>query len=431
MDLSYTILHEEIRLKYYRKELKKEDSKPGPAQIILSRTFSSAIHILAVLRDVPFRDLTMGAYLLYKDEPFEELSRMYSSQLELAAVDEENFVFSLHSFYNNVVNMIRKERRFKELFSFMGRIEGVSRGKIGEIRGEVLDAYNSIVLQTLEYIRPNKFDLDICTYGISTEGELLAGPYPYAYSDIPPSKIQRMQFMGEPIPSRAEMLRMYKDVGIEVSSEQDLSVLEQAQRIHCATANALLPYINEYTFDIAPTTPFNCRHIPFDGLFYPTIDTYLLSQQLKASTVHLPANGVMFVPEDPREYLKSIFLKETNSDDETVLLYRIDTTDGPMSGFYNVTTGVYFSMLDNTIVPEAYDNLFILLNVLYASQILSVDNSPDINNIFKIDEIPLKFQVYPQYGKRKITYNTTVQYNLTPEKEKDFLICINSLSKFF
>lgn len=389
--------------------LKKELGKPLPIQILMDRTYSTASVVLSHIESVSFTELTMSTYLLCKDEPFREIVRLYDAQIELAGVDEEKFIFGLHSFYNAVTAKIRKNNQYYEFAQFIGAVTRLSDEKSTEINKSVINAYMSLIVQTFEYLRPEKFKLETCAYGIHSDGSLLIGPYPYAYSDVPAMKIQRKMAEGKPIRGRTEIISLYKEVGLDIHSIDDLNALTQAQRTHIMATSAMFPFINEFTFDMAQTEPYYSHSAPFEHFSYKEFDEDELGKRLKNRRYTLPGNGVLFQLNDPAEEFLSISMKEIFSQDSVYVLYKLRAKKGLLCGYFEPCSSYLFSVLKYATAPHPFNSLKALVMNLYASQVLSPEDTPDINSLFTQKRIPVEIEVYCSGGRLKNTYNSVAE----------------------
>ena len=104
---------EELRVKYRKRIDKKKASKPLPVQILMERTFGSAVAVLAMIDNITWEKLTFELYYICNDLEFKQYIRLYDSQLELAALDQEKFIFGLHKFYNNISRELKEENKCK------------------------------------------------------------------------------------------------------------------------------------------------------------------------------------------------------------------------------------------------------------------------------------------------------------------------------
>lgn len=393
--------------KYRKRMNKKMQGKPQAVKIIMSRTFNSAIMILQHIADVPFEELIFDIFDFCIDLQFKEIVRLFDAELELAGADQEKFVFDLHPFYNNISNKIRKENKYRELAEYIGTIVRLHREKKDKLNEKVIDAYLCMVLQTLEYLRKNKFDLNSCAYGVSTDGELLMGPYPLAYSDLPAIEYQEAIQSGKKFKSDIEAKRflceLYAKQGLTVRNTYDLDVLAQTQRIHAMTTTALFPFINEFTFDIVPANFYNSNKPPLMNLIFDECDVELLKTRLQRRNRTLPTNGVMYEIDDASGELSGAMLKEIVYHDCIYMLYRLDTNVGSLAGYYDTKDGFLFSITQDATSDVPYNNLCALILSMYAAQVLvGADN--DVGTKFTQKGQPLIVKAYSKGGRLQNQY---------------------------
>lgn len=356
-----------LRTKYRKRIDKKKANKPLPVQILMERTFGSAVAVIALIDGIAWEKLTFEMYYICNDIGFKRYIRLYDSQLELAALDQEKFIFGLHKFYNDISRELKTENKYYEFAQFIGAVMQLQFEKKEKLNENIVDAYLSLILQTLEYIRPDKFDLDVYPYGVSTAGEILVGPYPLAYSDMPVNEYEKILASGKKIGGPREhfdlMKSLYSKYGIEISSPNDLAIIQQTQMIHCNTTTAMFPFINEYTFDIASTTAFNSNLVPFRNMICTTTDIEPLKEKLRRRSRTLPSNGVRFEIADPTGEIQGLLLKEMVYNGIVHMLYKLDILGSSLSGYYNTSTGFLYSITRGASIPEPYKNLsnFVLI----------------------------------------------------------------------
>lgn len=398
----------DLHYKCYKRAAKRKAGKPTDVQIVMERTFNTAYWILDTIKDIEFTKFIFNVYYICKDISFREIVKLYDAQLELAGIDQDNFVFSLHSFYNRVSTKIRKEGKFREFAEFVGTVMRLKDEKRGEIDERVIDSYLSLVLQTLEYIRKDKFDLTQCTYGISTDGELLVGKYPYPYSDLPATEYQELVYSGKAPKSKVEnlllMRSLYKKHGYEINSLDDLEALETTQRTHVNTTMALFPFINEYTFDIVPQSCYNAYFAPLVDMRCLLSNLDNLKDKLQHRHRTLPTNGVLFEIEDAANELKRVLLKEVLHDDSVYLLYRIDTSNGDLAGYYDTSSRYIYSIAREVKIPAPLHNISALVLTLYATQVLNNISVEKVSNLFIHGGQSLRIKAYGSGGKLRDVY---------------------------
>lgn len=365
----------DLERKYERRMEKKMQGKPLAIRIIMSRTFSSAFMILSNIIDIPFENLIFDIYGFCKDPQFVEIIKMFDAELELAGVDPEKFIFHLHSFYNDVSNKIKKENKYHEFAEFIGMVVRLQRENKKGLNGEVADAYLSMVLQTLEYLREDKFNLNTCAYGVSMDGNLLMGPYPLAFSDLPTLEYKQAIRNGKKFKSPNEernfLINLYQKRGIYINDFDDLTRFTQAQKIHSVTTIALFPFINEFTFDIVPLQFYNSHEVPLINLLCPDFDTESMKARLCHRNRTLPSNGTVFEIIDLSGEISGALLKEIVYHDTVYMLYRLDTDKGSLSGYYDTKDMYLFSVTEDARPLTSFNNLSALILAMYATQVLN------------------------------------------------------------
>ena len=332
----------------------------------MERSFSSAIHIHASLSDISFETLTREIYFFSKDIPYKTFTRLYDAQLEFAGIAEEKFIFGLHGFYNSLIDKVKKENNYDELFAFIGAVMRVRDEKRGTVSEVIICSYLDLTMQTMEYLRPNKFALDTCVYGLRLDGSIITDTYPYAYSDAPSTQIQRMLHEGKPAPTADEIFALYRKVGIHLKSASDLALFEQIQRIHINSVCTLLPYINENTLDMAPVKPYESMEIPLQDF---TCENHTLSDlqaKMKDNPPQIPAFGLQFLFQDWTGELKAMKLREVK--EKGVILYRLETAYGNLFGYLEPKSGYISSVLNETTIPGIFDRFALLLMALCLTQ---------------------------------------------------------------
>lgn len=365
---------EALRNKYYRKNIKKQEGKPSPLQTIMERSFSSGIHIRTSLADIPFEKLTREIYFFSRDIQQKEFSRLYDAQLEFAGIEEEKFIFGLHGFYNSLTTMVKKENKYAELFAFIGAVMRMRDEKQGIVSTIIINSYLDLTLQTMEYLRSNKFALDTCVYGLKSDGTIITDAYPYAYSDYPSIEIQKRLYEGKPYPTREEIFALYRKAGINLTSASDLSIFEQIQRIHINSVCTLLPYINEETLDMAPVKPYESMNVPLRDF---TCENYTLSELqslLSNNPPQIPASGLRFLFQDRTGELKAMKLRGVEG--KGVILYKLETSYGNLYGYLEPQSGYISSALKETTIPGCFERFALLLLALCLTQSLAPTHPP-------------------------------------------------------
>lgn len=436
--MEYDKISFDYERKYSKRMDKKMKGKPEVVKIIMSRTFSSAIMILQNLENIPFGELTFAIYDFCVDVEFKEVVRLFDAELELAGIDPEKFIFDLHPFYNGVSNRIKKENKYREFAEFIGMVIRLRNERKGTYNEKVVDAYLSLVFQMLEYLRKDKFDLTSCAYGVSTDGDLLMGPYPLPYSDLPALEYKEAIQSGRKFASIAEHRRflfsLYQKRGIPIRENDDLEALAQVQKIHISSTTALFPFINEFTFDIVALNYYHSDIPPFRKMRLVHCDIESLKSKLQHRNYTLPTNGTVFEVSDRTGEIVSVLLREVVYHDCVYMLYRIDTDKGSLSGYYDTKGKFLFAVIQDATSVTPYSNLCGFVLSMYATQVLADMPVEALNDKFIQNGHPLTIKPYRKGGKLRNQYlkdQTTAASFRNPEdynkEERNINVIIRKL----
>lgn len=332
---------------WWKKLNKKIEGKPQPVQVLQKRTMNTAIATLEDLINVPFSELSMSLYFYCQDLQMTQFTKLYESQVELAGANPEKFVFQLHSFFNEISTKIKKENLYQDFFEFSYLCSRVrlSPNLYRSINSKVIMAYLNLLLQTTEYLRPSKFDFSKNIVGISTVGEVLTINDPFPLLDMGGYDLQltteKIFKTKAAVPNLPQLIHQsYSKYGYPLKSLEDIEMLSNVDRIFTAMTSTLYPFINEFTFDILPQKPYNTVATPLFDLTSGI--TFSLPTKLKKRKKTLPTNGVTIQFENL--FFKTLLLKETYYHDRIFCLYKMQTTGGDISGFFDTKDAFFYSV---------------------------------------------------------------------------------------
>ena len=344
---------------YLRWLMKKAKNCSGPQIILQKRTLNTAAVIRIAVRNIPFNKLSATLYFFCRDMEYTQLARRFESQIELASIDPEKFTKGLHKFYNETAKMLEREGMFHIFAEFLSNgilhYDGMKRLEMDEESIAVQDSYMSLLMQQADYLRPNKFDLDVRVCGQTTTGEIMTAPDFLPYADVAADEaLDKLNEVGES--ANAQLLDRYlceafKKRGMNVSGLKEYEYLNERDRSFATQMYALMPYINEYSYDLVPGTKDTFL------LLVPTFLTIAFGERyqmdeleamLKKRVRTLPANGQTFefkyLNGTRGAFYEGLF-KEIYYNDSIVLLYKVLTAAGEITGLYNTKTGLFFSPL--------------------------------------------------------------------------------------
>ena len=404
---------------WWRRVTKKANGKPLPLIILQTRTLSTAVEILEWIQDMPFNKLSMSLYFYCQDVGMKEFTRAYEAQLELAGANPEKFAMGLHRFYNEMAHKIQKENQYDLFFEFYYRCVRLRiRNEDEKIDATVSTAYQNLLIQQLEYLRPNKFDFRTFVAGRKTTGEILVREDPFPTFDLPIYELRSAFEQGKKFENAEEHLyEMYRKAGYEIYNADDQMRIVAQDKIHTTTCCTLLPFINEYTFDILPKTIYNANSdIIHKILTWVDLDT--IKADLKHRKRTLPTNGVR-ITFSGTEIISEILFKEILWDNSFYMLYRISTSNGDLSGVFETRDSFFYSIFQTSVGHEYLTaGVESLVLFCYATQVLGGEyNLEKINRFISVQGCDrLTATGYGQGGRLRNVYD-----GVQPKREGDYV----------
>jgi len=412
MSLSFE-QEQELTTKYWRKLTKKLKDTPKPMQILQRRTMNTAFSVFGYITGIAFEKLSMSLYFYTKDVQMAEFTRLYESQLELAAIDQDKFAMGLHKFFNNVSIRIKKEDLYQQFFELYYRCIRASLDRSNpNIEQNVIQAYLSLLYQQAEYIKPDKFDYSVTLAGMATDGQLLVMKDFFSNFDLPGYELQ--QTLSEKGPAYITfpiMQNIYAKYGYKFNSFHDYDVLGERVKFHSSACYAILPFINEYTYDIIPSMPFSIIGDFLLDINVPESHLAELYTALKKRKHTLPTNGVLIKFAD-NPVIDSLLLKEILYDNTIILLYKYSCVEGDLAGFYDTKNPFFF-----TKMAEHDEYIYLAVKIIelvlfcYACYTLN-DSMFQLNKIDSYFTLERGYKLNPtgylQGGKLKNTYQANV-----------------------
>lgn len=380
---------------HYEKVLAKIDAAPQNTQLYMERTFSTACMVLEELDNISVSEVAISVSQLCHEMLSNEFTEKYILQLSLALTNPDAFVPGLHDFYVALSREIRKKKMFHQISDFLGTIMRLQLEKKGTFISEnVINAYIDLSMQTLEYLRPNQYAMDTYIMGVNTNGEPLGGPCPYSFSDVPTIQLRRKLAidgnhtdLGD---SWENIQRLYAKCGITVNSPNDFARLEQVQRGFCNEVTALLPFVNEHTFQFAPSRMYDSLYTPLTKITHIPFDLECLQKALAVGWQPLPKKGVCIKFIDPIKELLGLSLMETSYKGKPFVLYKFNFSSGDLSGYYDILDGFLYSVLLEGTSLLPFQNLKALLIAICSSLVLPEGAVQPLNTLFMQNGHPLQ-----------------------------------------
>ncbi len=409
----------ELVNRYLVRYLKKMRGKDKATRCIMSNTFSCAIKVLDQLRDVELHDVVMSVFVYCRDENYQFISREFVKCIETAVLDPDRFVMGLHPFYNNLAAMLKTPEAMIRYSEFLGLFMKLyhTKSQTGIMNPNVATAYCDLIMQSLDYLRPKKLDVQNTVVGISTQGEALIRPDYYAYQDL-----ASLEWLEEVLVNKnpaADHKAFSLKYGYTESVYENSDIHRRIRNGFVNVKTALMPFINEYTYDILPTKYPNGELKEWLLLLH-NVSLNSLKEKLKLRRRTLPANGVKVVFSDPTEEFSELLLKEIVKNDTVYLLYKVSSHNGDFSGYYDTQEQYFWSALWEMQNHEPYDYLQSMVLFCYAAIVLDDPDYSDekFHENFKNFIFPIKAKTYQYGGKLKQTYNQTLSNRVLEDPER-------------
>lgn len=398
-------------LKYRKSFEKKISSKPFNQQVLMRRTLGSGLTIVQRLSRVDFSDLALSLYVYCKDMEMFEFTHEYEKQIELAKANPERFLSQLYKFYTQISVRIKKENLYRDYFELLAFcVEYNERLNVQDVSREasylVMDAYIDLLMENLEHIRPDKFNPNQVIAGLKTDGSMITITDPFPLTDVIATEIEKAfvwdRKKGTDLP--ATVSRIIRENNYDIKALSDIFLLQERSRMYSNNIYFMIPYINEYTFDIVPKRP-----VRVDVSYsFPvsSISNDDLVDRLMRRRRTLPVNGAM-VKISGVECIQGILFKEIIYKDSICLLYKVSNLYGDFSGYYNTRTGFLYSIFVDTNHSEVGTQLKNFVLWVYCS-IVRDDEDTSLNNfaaMFKGIGESAKMEMFSIGGKLRNTYD--------------------------
>lgn len=392
----------------WRRTMKKAKDQLKPVVILQLRTLSTAIEILDWISDIPFEELAVSLYFYCQDVNMAQFTRWYEAQMELAGANQEKFAVGFHRFFTETAKKIQKNNLYDEFFEFYYRCVKLRLQNDNErVNQTVITAYQNLLIQQLEYMRPAKFDFNTFVAGRKTTREIITRKDIFPTFDYPIYQVRWEMEMGRNLDNAEEHLyELYRKAGYDIHNADDQSLIIAQDKIHTTTCSILLPFINEYTFDIIPQEIYNGNSNILHFMLNK-VDLPALKEDLKHRKRTLPTNGVRIVFE-PKGEISELLIKEILYDNSIYMLYRLSTENGDLSGVYETKDG-FFSSICQSSEGHKYlaDQIEAFILYCYASQVLggkySLQYANDYIGILGCRELTLT--AYGMGGQLRNTYD--------------------------
>lgn len=314
--------HKHIDKKYYG----------TPSYLLRKHVVNTIASVLDKIENISFENLTSDNFYICHEVGFKYFSDKYRSALEFAKLQPERLEDQLYKMLRDLGRNIKKNNQLEEFFLFLSLFE--ENEKISETYRSLYSAYMDLLMEQTEFLKPDPFDKYHIVAGVTTDGDVLVTDDPFPNLDQPVYELVRSGVTGTN--SKILFQQILKKYGY--NNEDEFRYVNAASMSFYNNITLIVPYINEYTFDMLP-----CKAYAPSALT-PLIRTNNtdFTDRLKNRRRTLPTNGAV-VTVDNSIYLKKVTLKEVFHNNAIHMLCRMETEAGDVTVRYNTKTGSFFS----------------------------------------------------------------------------------------
>ena len=323
--------------KYVDRLVRKYSAVPMETFVLMHRTLGTAVSVLDHVEMVDFAALTFTAYGVFADHrDYDDLIRPFERQLELAKVKPQDFVYKLHDFYQKMSVKIKKNYDFLRLYEIlafaMDRAFATPLHQQSEQNVHIYCAYMDLLMQFTDYLHPDWKNVNELIVGIKVDGTtLITQDEPIPNLDVAAIEMKKAARAGKNI----------KDIKNKYGISGDIVELVNKLREYDNNVIAMVPWINEYTYDLLPERLMEVRikeKVDFGCSFE------INKERFNRRRRTLPTNGAK-IRVKGNDKIEELYMKELFHADAIYLLCRVRMPFGDLLIRFNSKTGDFFSPL--------------------------------------------------------------------------------------
>lgn len=340
-------MNNEVHLRLLKKLNKKYLSKGWPIYVPRRRVFNSAYAILEYIEKIPFEKLTLDLYFLISDRGFEKVANDYKMAIEIAKTQHEKFLFDLYDFYKKEAKYIKENGLIEKYLEFVSTLQ-VQVEKDPDKRA-IYYSFIQILLDQTPFLKKDVLDYNQVPVGISTDGKIIEMTDLHPNFDIPVYEIEKITIMEKKVITAQDIRNAYLKWGYNIRYEYEAEAYRQQEKLMSNMTQYLMPFINEFTLDIYPENPMKAITVEIAERFPRTHSDISYSELLHSRRRTLPTNGLSVNIKNC--FYKKILFKEIFKFNQVVLLYKITTEYGELSGSYQTVSESFYSVFET--IPQA------------------------------------------------------------------------------
>lgn len=357
----------------------------------------TALSVLENLDGLELSDVISEIFIKVNndDEITKTLVRLFESQILLAMTDPEKFLEQINNFCISTSKFIKKNNLYANYLMFSYHVYKSKLYKNCKARYGVLHSYAILILEVMAYMPASYTDIIV---GTTTKGKALFKKEPYQHIDYPGYLISQGK-----IKSPAKCLAMYKELGFDVSSPQDLEPIFMDYRIVTNTIMAVAFLIDETNVDILP---INYSTI-VNGINLPNMPPSTELNELMQNRSRMLDNNSVLVEMEFGD-IESVNIYEKFVNDELFLLLKFNLIDDTsFMGFYDIMNDIFYTPFTDCDNSTAINYVNILERLVKEIYLIETAN------------LPLDNTGYAKYGYRFI-YKTKGLQGVRQGKSHNF-----------
>jgi hypothetical protein len=313
-------------------------------QIKKNRTDGTAMMVLDLIKGLELTSMMSDIFMYTEDNVAKELIKRYELQLVGAFEDSEGFKKNLHAFYRDTASYIKKNKLYKEFYSFCYfvfstlSVKRLER-KTDQSYRDALNCYYNILFQQMNYFVPHPK----IAYGLDTNGKLLLRQEPFPNLDV---IIMNAYHNDKKNFTRENLYKKFQRNGYNIHSESDFQWYHSNDQLITNMTLVMSYFINENTLQINPKE----HYMVAEGinLLKDKAKTDIYKSLLREKRYFLPKKGLIGRYEHFKD-IKEIFFQEVFTENRIVLLYKVTATNGKeFSGFYDNKLELFYSPWEST-----------------------------------------------------------------------------------
>lgn len=377
-------------------------------QIKKKRTEGTVNMVLDLIKGMELTSLMTDIFLVTDDDFAKRLIRRYEYQIIEAFENPDAFEKNLHTFYRETASYIKKNRLYKEFYSFCYfvfsnlAVKRKERGDNSDYQ-KALNTYYNLLLQQMNYFVPHPK----LAYGLKSNGQLMLCNEPFPNLDVVLMDAETSNNM-----NIQKVYAKYQRMGYEIRSERDFQTYHANDQLITNMLLVMAYFINEDTKRLHPEPYYPIAQ----GISLPRkkVDSDRYVSLLREKRYFLPKQGVQAHYEH-MEDISDIDFLEVFTEDRIVLLFKATALNGrSFSGFYDTKLEYLYTPWESTDMGKQFHER--MENIILESYAYL---TTDIDEKIREKEIERRLYLKGEVPILSATPLPTVSFLYEEKKDKD------------